>query len=197
MRKSRTYATVLILLGTILPPQIIVVSAQDSQKPRKVMVKKEGWLIPGRDDFKQVSKVVEKNIDDVAVIHRILEAPTEIIVDVDGNRVKPFVRRKSDVRLFSVRGFSVYESNGRVFAYGVALVPVFFIRGKNYWEKTYAGAMYNLFYVDEDGDGIYESRHGGLPLPKLPEWVRRNVSQRHAPDPQPVGLSSSKAIAGG
>ena len=175
MKRSGRYAALLILLGTILPPQPLVVFAQDSQKRRKVVVKKEGWLIPGRSDFKNVSKVVEKNIEGIAITLKLHEAPTEIIVDVDGNRVKPYVGRKSDVRLFSVRGFGVYEANGRVFAYGVDLVPVFFTRGKNYWEKMYAGAMYNLFYVDEDGDGVFESRYGGLPLRQLPEWVRRNV----------------------
>jgi hypothetical protein len=173
LSKLRLYAPTIILLGLILSPEILV--AQVSQKPRKVVVKKEGWLIPGRDGFQKVSKVVEKNIEGVAVTHKILEAPAEIIVDVEGHKVKPFVRRKSDVRLFSVRGFSVYESEGRIFAYGVALVPVFFTRGKNYWEKTYAGAMYNLFYVDDDGDGVFESRYGGLPLRELPAWLRRNV----------------------
>ncbi len=174
MSKSGTYAALSILLAVILLQQITV-SAQNSQKLRKVVVKKEGWLIPGHNDFKQVSKVVDKNIEGVAVTQKVLEARTEIIVDVVGNRVKPFVRRKLNVRLFSVDGFSMYESNGRVFAYGVALVPVLFIRGKNYWEKTYAGAMYNLFYVAEDGNGTFESRYGGLPLRQLPEWVRRNV----------------------
>lgn len=174
MNKSIAHAALLILLATLLSPQIIV-CAQDSRKLRKAVVKKEGWLIPGRDDFKQVSKVVVKNIEGVDVTQKELVSPAEIIVDVDGSRVKPFVRRKSDVRLFSVRGFGVYESNGRVFAYGVNLVPVFFIRGKDYWEKAYAGAMYNLFYVDENGDGVFESRYGGLPLRQLPEWVRRNV----------------------
>lgn len=174
MSKSGTHTAVSILLAAILLPQIIVF-AQNAQKPRKVVVKKDGWLIPGRNDFKQVSEVVEKNIEGAAVTQKVLDAPTEIIVDVDGNRVEPFVTRKSNVRLFSVRGFSAYESNGRLFAYGVSLVPVFFVRGKNYWQKTYAGAMYNLFYVDEDGDGIFESRYNGLPLRQLPEWVRRNV----------------------
>jgi hypothetical protein len=173
MSKSETHAVISVLLAAILLPQIV--SAQNSQKPPKIMVKKEGWLIPGRDSFKQVSEVVKKNVEGVAVTQKVLEAPTEIIVDMDGNRIKPFVRRKSDVSCFSVRGFSVYESKGRVFAYGVALVPVFFIRGKNYWEKIYAGAMYNLFYVDEDGDGVFESRSSGFALRELPEWVRRNV----------------------
>jgi hypothetical protein len=174
MKKSETYIVVSILLAAIFLPQMIV-SAQNSQKPRKVVVKKEGWLIPGRDDFKQVSNIVEKNIEGITATQKVLDAPNEIVVDVDGNRVEPFVKRKSNARLLSVRSFSAYESNGRVFAYGVSLVPVFFTRGKNYWEKTYAGAMYNLFYVDNDGDGIFESRYGGLPLPQLPEWVRRNV----------------------
>jgi hypothetical protein len=176
MSKLRTCAAVLILFGPVLTTQTMVASAQASRQPRKVVVKKEGWLIPGRDDFKRLSKVVEKNIEGVAVTHKIYEAPDEIIVDAEGRRVKTlFVRRRSDVRLHAVRRFSAYEADGRVFAYEVGLVPVFTTKGKNYWEKSYAGAMYILFYVDEDGDGVYESRFSGWPLRELPEWVRRNV----------------------
>jgi hypothetical protein len=175
MGRSRVISAIFSLTAVILSAPIILISAQDSQKPRKILVKKEGWLVPGQNYFKDVSEVVEKNIEGVAVTQKVLKAPTEIIVDVDGNTVKPFVKRKSSVRLFSVYSFSVYESKGRIFAYGVDLVPVFFIRGKDYWEKSYAGAMYDLFYVDEDGDGIFESRYGGLPLRQLPDWVRRHV----------------------
>lgn len=174
MLKSRTCAAVLILLGPVLQTQ--TASAQASRRTRKVEVKKEGWLIPGRDYFRKLSRVVEMKIEGVAVTHKILEAPAEIIVDAGGHRVKPFVRRAPEAALFAVRGLGTYESNGRVFAYGVDLVPVFVVRGENYWELTYAGAMYVLFYVDDDGDGVFESRYAAArPLRELPERLRRNL----------------------
>lgn len=173
MSKSETHVSILVLLAVILFPQIV--AAQSPQKPRKAVVKKEGWLIPGRDDFKQVSQVAEKKIEGVAIIQKLLKAPAEIIVDLDGNRVNPWVKRKPDVRHFSVRNFSIYESKGRVFAYGVDLVPILYFKWKGGWGKTYAAAMHNLFYVDGDGDGIFESRYDEFPLRQVPDWVRRNV----------------------
>ena len=174
MSRTTSCAAILILFGVIFSSSVIG-HAQGSQNPRKVTVKKNGWLIPGRDNFKQVSKVLEKNIEGIDVTQKILEATEEVIVDGEGRSVKPLGERKPNVQLFSVRGFSVYESDGRVFAYGVALVPVFFERGKKYTQKMYAGAMYNLFHVDEDGDGIFEARYAGLPLRELPDWLRRHV----------------------
>jgi hypothetical protein len=175
MHKSKVHFVFLVLLGAILSLQIHLVSAQESQKPHKVTVNKDGWLVPGRDDFKKESKVIEKNIDGVEVTHRIMESPAEIFVDVSGKTVELFAKRKSDALILSVRGFSVYEANGRVFAYGITLVPVDVTkRGKLYY-KSYIGAMYSLFYLDENGDGIFESRYVGLPLPSLPDWARQNV----------------------
>ena len=176
MSSLMRYAAVLVLLGPTLSTQIMVVSAQTSRQPRNVELKKEGWLIPGRDYFRKLSKVAEKETEGVAVTHKILEAPAEIFVDAEGRRVEQlFVRRKPDVMFYAVRRFSVYESGGRAFAYEVGLVPVFVNRGRNYWAKTYAGAIYIVFYVDEDGDGVFESRYSGWPLRELPERLRRNL----------------------
>ena len=174
MLKSIHTTAFLILLGALLLPQTYFVSAQESRKPRKVMVNKDGWLVPGQDYFKTESKVVKKNIEGIEVTHRIMASPAEIFVDVSGKRVELYAKRKSDDWIFSVRDLSVYEVNGRIFAYGVTLVPVDVTRRGNLYYKSYIGAMYSLFYFDEDGNGIFESRYSGLPLPKLPDWARRN-----------------------
>lgn len=170
MSKLRTCAAVLALFASAL---LAVASAQPSRQPRQVAVKKEGWLIPGRDYFRKQSRAAEVEIEGVAVTHKILEAPAEIFVDAEGRRVDPFAGRGSDVRLHAVRDFSAYESNGRVFAYEVGVVPVFVTVGKNHRELSYAGAMHNLLYVDENGDGVFESRFSGRPLRELPERLRR------------------------
>jgi hypothetical protein len=172
MRKLKIHIAFLVLLGAMASLQIHLATAQES---RKVTVNKDGWLVPGRDDFKRESKVIGENIQGVEVTNRIMESPTEIFVDGSGKRVELFAKRKSNGLVFSVRGFSVYEVNGRIFGYGVTLVPVDVTRRGKLYYKSYIGAMYSLFYLDEDGDGIFESRYGGLPLPQLPDWARRNV----------------------
>lgn len=175
MRKGKGSVALVILVVGLLTPQINVVSAQNSQKPREANVKKDGWIVPGLDDFRQEAQVIEKDIEGIRVIHHILKSPAEIFVDANGRRVELFAKRKSKDRIFSVRNFSAYEIKGRIFAYSVSLVPIDLTRRGNLIYKSYIGAMYDLFYLDEDGDGIFESRYGGLPLPKLPDWVRRNV----------------------
>ena len=174
MRKGKTLGAVLSLLACTFSSQISFVAAQDSQKSRQPAVKKEGWIVPGRDSFNQVSKILEENIEDVNVTQKILKAQNEIFVELSGKTVEPFVKRKSAAQRFVIHGVTAFESKGHVFAYAVYLVPVSVIRGKNYWEKVYMGAMYSVFYLDENGDGIFESRYGSFNLPKLPEWVRRN-----------------------
>jgi hypothetical protein len=174
MRRIVVSVALLILIMGLLMSQFNFVSAQNSQKLREATVKKEGWLVPGRNDFRQELKVFEKDIDGICVIHRILKSPSEIVVDVTGRKVKLFAKRKSNDRIFSVREFSVYEAKGRIFAYSVSLVPLDITRRGNLFYKSYIGVMYDLFYLDEDGDGIFESKYS-LSLPKLPDWVRRTV----------------------
>jgi hypothetical protein len=57
--------------------------------------------------------------------------------------------------------------HGRVFAYGVTLVPVVIDRNL----RTYAGAMHSLFYYDEDGTVCSRPDTTGLTIPKVPTWV--------------------------
>src|SRR5947207_15133723 len=124
MCKLKTFVIALILLEIIFSAQFTVVSAQDSQGTRKALINKTGWIVTGRNDFKQEVKVIEKDIEGIQVTQRILKSLTEIIVDVSGRRIEPFDKHKSNNRIFSVRGFSVYEIKGRVFAYSVSLVPI-------------------------------------------------------------------------
>jgi hypothetical protein len=149
---------------------------EKSTRLRKKTVKEDGWRVPGIDEYRKVSSVTEKQVKGVAVTQKVFEAEARPVVDLDGQTVGNIDAKGINVsqavadekkRLFDVRGFSTYEVNGRVFAYGVTLVPV--VIEKNI--RTYAGAMYSLFYYDEDGDGRFETRYSGLPLPGIPAWV--------------------------
>lgn len=152
------------------------IKTKKSARTRKKVVKQDGWRVPGVDEYRTVDTVLKKQINDIEVTQKVFKSEARPVVDLDGNTVGDINQQGINVtlqtakkkrRLFDVRGFSTYEVNGRVFAYGVTLVPV--VIEENI--RIYAGAMYSLFYCDEDGDGRFETRYSGLPLPKTPEWV--------------------------
>jgi hypothetical protein len=145
-------------------------------KPREKALKQEGWRVPGIEEYKKVSRVKERQVTGGTVTQKVFEAEARPVVDLDGTTVGNIDQKginvsyqiaKKKKRLFDVRDFSTYEVNGRVFAYGVTLVPVAIEKHT----RVYVGAMYSLFYYDEDGDGRFETRYSGLPLPKTPTWV--------------------------
>ena len=149
---------------------------QQSAKPRQKTLKEDGWRVPGVDEYRTVATVKERQVEGVEVTQKVFEIEARPVVDVDGNTVGNIDQKginvsqevaKKKKRLFDVRDFSTYEVKGRVFAYGVTLVPVVIENNL----RTYAGGMYSLFYYDEDGDGRFETRYSGLPLPKTPTWV--------------------------
>ena len=154
-------------------------------RPRKGAIKQRGWRVPGINEYRTVSKVIKRQVNGIEVTIREFKADARPVVDLDSNTVGNIDRHginvtlqmaKKKKRLFDVRDFATYEINGRVFAYGVSLVPVVVEETV----QTYAGAMYKLFYFDEDGDGRFETRYSGSPLPKIPEWVRatRGTAER-------------------
>jgi hypothetical protein len=107
-------------------------------------------------------------IADLRVTQKVFGASGEPVVDGEGLTVKDVTKLKVGARAFAVRSFTSYEFDGHTFAYGVSLVPV--IVEENI--QTYAGAMYDLLYTDEDGDGNFETRSSGIRPPVVPEWVK-------------------------
>jgi hypothetical protein len=176
--------TAVAMLFTIQPCSTIMAGTQQqnsmktekSAKPRKKVVKQDGWRVPGVDEYTTVSRVKERQVNGVAVTQKVFETKARPVVDLEGNTVDNVDQKginvthqiaKKKKQLFDVRDFSTYEVNGRVFANGVTLVPV----AIEEHVRVYLGAMYSLFYYDEDGDGRFEARYSGLPLPRTPEWV--------------------------
>ena len=74
----------------------------------------------------------------------------------------------------AVQHLSSYSVNGRPFAYRVSLVPV---NLRSDGSREYIGAVFILYYYDEDGDGKFETRYGDLTRLKMPDWYKRDVKR--------------------
>ncbi len=104
-----------------------------------------------------------------------LVCSTAIAQGVDGNSARKVVRKNGwkvpsiTSGLFSVRSLIEYEANGNIFAYEVSMIPTDANRNGT---RTTLGVAYGSFYVDEDGDGNFESRYDNGRLPSLPRWVK-------------------------
>ncbi|GEM_PF-2982228 len=149
--------------------EAVATNNTSQSKPRRKVIKKEGWQIPGIKDFTKVSNVKPLRVNDIEVSQKVYQSESEPIVDIRGNTIE-LNKQKANNPLFAVRDFIVYEVKGHIFGYGVTLIPVQ-LQGET---RIYAGAMYNMFYLDEDGNGIFEARYSGLPLPDLPQWIKQN-----------------------
>jgi hypothetical protein len=125
-----------------------------SRPVQKPAVKKEGWAIPASNHFQKPQAFERKVIDETEVLYQVVhhEEKDEPLVDVDGNEVKLESAREGQ-RLFAVRSVTAYSLDDRVFAYAALLVPVAIDNGA----RNYAGAMYQLYFYDEDADGVFET----------------------------------------
>jgi len=145
-------------------------SATFSTSLRKV-INQGGWEIPGRSSFQTVSSTRQKEIDEVSTTIIVYTSRTETFVRLDGYSLSD-----NNVLIINsgqclVKDLLAYQYEGRVFAWEARLVPVTDIE-KEKGSATYPGATYNLFFVDHDGDGNFETRLGSLGLKEVPLWVK-------------------------
>jgi hypothetical protein len=131
--------------------------------------KKDGWLTPEIRNLPKIKSAEEILIDGLSVKKTRLDIPK----DAPGNfdlywldKGKLFVHSVTA----SMRSLTSYEHEKKIFAYSASYVP--YIVDDRYG-KTYAGGMWIFYYYDEDGDGIFETRHPNEPGALfVPKWVR-------------------------
>lgn len=133
------------------------------------LIKKNGWRVPGQDDFSTISRVETINIGGVVIRKSYLQAPSEFplyeletySVDKDNNLVIGSM-------LCSVQDLFRFDAGGHVFAFEAALVPT----SVSYTgSRQYLGASYRVYFYDEDGSNSFKTRIGRGPL-LVPEWVK-------------------------
>ncbi len=133
--------------------------------------RRKGWSVPGLTQSLVPTEVRQIYIDGVEVYRKKLNVPTESFTDIEFYYTDDNGQIIINSLPFVVYRLYSYEATGKTFAYEAQLVSTYIDEGG---KRRNTGAMVSLFYNDNDGDGIYETRYGNLELPKIPEQLKTN-----------------------
>lgn len=161
---------VLALSGRAVESRPTVVMETDSSPQLFKVTRQRPWLIPGEKQFSSVLKTGNEQIGGALVQSKTFQCLGELPQsEID------FYYMRGDGQLYvrtlplAVQHLSSYSLDGRTFAYRVSFVPVD-VRSDG--SREYVGAVFILYYYDEDGDGKFETRYGDLTSLKLPDWYK-------------------------
>lgn len=160
---------VLLCLFVSLSSPVSGQSASPASESRKLVVRENGWKVPGREDMTTIIRTEEVDIAGVKVKRSLLRSffETEPLAVIDLFRTDNSGNIMVRSELCTVRGLSVYEINGQEFAFEASLIPTDAARNAI---RVNIGIAYNLFFYDRDGDGNFETRFSGRIL-RVPEWA--------------------------
>ena len=133
--------------------------------------RRKGWSVPGLTPSLVPTEVRQIYIDGAEVYRKKLNVPTESFTDIEFYYIDDNGQIIINSLPFVVYRLYSYEASGKTFAFEAQLVSTYIDEGG---KRRNTGAMVSLFYNDNDGDGIYETRYGNLDLPKIPEQLKTN-----------------------
>lgn len=141
------------------------------------LYKYDGWIIPGiAGAVVSGSRVVER--DGASILVETLKPQFaessftmfNCVADVPGRIV---IHEQAVDTLNIVR----YSAQGKVFAYRISAGEVA-IEGST---RVALGAAHILMYYDTEGDGLFELREYGTPIPyrlRIPDWAKVHTGER-------------------
>ncbi len=135
----------------------------------KKVVNKNGWDIPGLKSFNVLPETEEVEVDSIKVKKKIFRSSEEPITKLELYSVDENGTIHVSSITCAVRHLFAYEFNNKLFAYQTILIVTNVLSNKT---RVYMGAAYSLFYYDEDGDGLFETRIGASMLQEIPEWSK-------------------------
>jgi hypothetical protein len=130
-----------------------------------------GWRIPGRNEFQNLSDAREMLVDGIKVKKKLYTKVTETepLVDLDTYRIGSDGHLVVNTILCAVRNVHSYTTQDRSFAYEIGLVPVSVdINGT----RHYVGVMFIVRYYDRDGNGTFETRQTNPTSFEIPKWTK-------------------------
>lgn len=138
--------------------------------PRKMekVIRKDGWdIIKGMNLVPDDIKINEKlqNIDNLSVKVKYSEINPKQTCKLEDYVVlseKELEVRQIDCKVYKIYS---YEFNGSVFAYKVDFALI------DEKSKRTLGAIISYYYIDNDGDKIFEELNTSEELTKVPDWV--------------------------
>jgi hypothetical protein len=142
----------------------------DLRQPLIRVTKQAGWRVPGREEFRTVARVETVSFRDEPITRKTLLSSSQPLIDEEGysttNDGGLFI---SNV-LCEVKEVYSYELNGHLFAYEAYLQ---FVKINSRGNRERTGAMFHLWYYDEDGGGRFDTRIGGSELQEMPAWAKQ------------------------
>ncbi|MBX7062228.1 MAG: hypothetical protein K1X52_11255 [Pyrinomonadaceae bacterium] len=178
MRNIRVLSVAFILIW--VTPQIPLSTysgANAATDPDHIdsVIKVAGWEIPKAERASN-AKTWNVRIDNRPAQRIEMLVDKEQRLQLEGFTLgKSTLEEKSSLTLTintqfcSVKSVFAYERNAKRFAYEVLFVPLAVKDGI----EIPAAAVYNVMFVDNDGDGRFEERYGAFKLKSVPSWVDR------------------------
>lgn len=133
---------------------------------RKI-VKKTGWGLPASPETLGTSKTWTMFWGSDTVLKKQLQLSSEPLYTLERFILEDGVLTVSS-QLCVVREIYALQVARKTFAYEAVLVEVVLLDGGI---RQYIGRVYRVFYSDEDGDGIFETRHTLQPR-IVPDWAK-------------------------
>jgi len=169
-------AAVLILTAALLASHYhrSAVSAQSSTSekvkidgtyPSMTIIRLEGWSIPS---LKTDLKVQPSSVDiDGNVVTKSALMTEDRLVDFESFYIDDRGVLKILTQKCRLRSLVSFGKGSRVFAYQAVFNLL-----SDTKQRESLGAIYMVYFVDYDGDGLFEQRLQTSKLPSLPNWVK-------------------------
>ena len=153
-----------VFAGIVSPQEQAMSDGSKKLIPSSVKtIRIEGWRIP-RASYTSRNKTFDVKVDDIPVRSRTL-TPTNSVVDYENY----FVHSAEEVRISTAKrrivAMSDYSYKGSVFAYVIRYEPY---RA----DDLSVSALFEVKFIDYDGDGVFETRIQSIEMPQLPDWVK-------------------------
>jgi hypothetical protein len=149
-------------------PGTVVTEQRQSRDP-EVVFNSSGWEIPAyriKSDSVETRLIGGRN-----VIFRSYSVKKNYDVNFDLYWVDENSAVHVESRSVEVVGVTTAEIEGKIFEKYVSYATVGVAENGS---KAYGGRLINVFYFDDDGDGIFESRYdASRPFEKLPKWATK------------------------
>lgn len=138
--------------------------------PLPKVTRQGGWEIWGERQFGIVSKKSYEQVGGVSVQVETRQCSGELpLADVDFYYLRADGQLYIRTVLLAVDQLSSYSVAGRTFAYRLAFAKV---EVRPDGSRKYIGAIFIVYYYDEDGDGKFETRYDQIDSLKLPDWYK-------------------------
>ena len=174
---KRFLFSTLVLVFTTVICAAQKTESSEIQSPQNIILNKvisKNWKLPINEE-KEKQGTGKGMIDNYPVETRYykLPKPFDMRWDIYSFRANDnaLVTTYNDVE---VRGFLEIIAEKKTFAYRVEAIPF----GINqHGGKSYAGAILTAYYVDEDGDGTFETYYINKMPDKIPDWIPKDADK--------------------